>query len=94
MTDYNWLEISDLAEGLKCSIKSVYNYREEGTFVPGIHFYTIGKGKIRGKHIYNLQKCRKALVDRTKEKNSNKAEFYDHKEIQKIKNRKLNSLRQ
>ena len=94
MSNYNWLEIDDLAKGLKCSIKSIYNYREEGTFVPGIHFYTIGKGKIRGKHIYNLQKCRKALVDRTKEKNSNKAEFYDHKEIQKIKNRKLNSLRQ
>ena len=94
MNDFSWLEIEDLAKGLKCSIKSIYNYREEGTFVPGIHFYTIGKGKIRGKHIYNLQKCRKALVDRTKEKNSNKAEFYDHKEIQKIKNRKLKSLKQ
>ena len=94
MTNFDWLEIDDLAKELICSKKSIYNYREEGTFVPGIHFYTIGKGKIRGKHIYNLQKCRKALVDRTKEKNSNKAEFYDHKEIEKIKNRKLNSLRQ
>ena len=94
MNDFSWLEIDDLAKGLKCSIKSIYNYREEGTFVPGIHFYTIGKGKIRGKHIYNLQKCRKALVDKTKEKNINKAEFYDQKEIKKIKNRKLNSLRQ
>ena len=86
----NWLEIAELAEGLKCSIKSVYNYREEGIFVPGIHFYTVGKGKIRGKHIYNLQKCRKALVDRTKEKNLNRTEFYDHKEIQTLRNRKLN----
>ena len=93
MTNFDWLEIDDLAKELICSKKSIYNYREEGTFVPGIHFYTIGKGKIRGKHIYNLQKCRKALVDRTKEKNSNKAEFYDHQEIQKIKNRKFNSLR-
>ena len=94
MINFSWLEINDLAKGLKCSIKSIYNYREEGTFVPGVHFYTVGKGKIRGKHIYNLQKCRKALVDRTKEKNLNKAEFYDHKEIQKIKNRKLNSKSQ
>ena len=94
MNDFSWLEIDDLAKGLKCSIKSIYNYREEGTFVTEIHFYTIGKGKIRGKHIYNLQKCRKALVDKTKEKNINKADFYDQKEIKKSKNRKLNSLRQ
>ena len=91
MTTYNWLEIDDLAKGLMCSKKSVYNYRDDGIFVPGIHFYTVGKGKIRGKHIYNLEKCRKALVDRTKEKNLNKAEFYDHEEIKRIKNRKLNS---
>ena len=62
--------------------------------MPGVHFYTIGQGEIRGKHIYNLQKCRKALVDRTKAKNLNKAEFYDHTEIKRIKNRKLNSKRQ
>ena len=91
MTTYNWLEIDDLAKGLMCSKKSVYNYRDDGIFVPGIHFYTVGKGKIRGKHIYNLEKCRKALVDRTKEKNLNKSEFYDHEEIKRIKNRKLNS---
>ena len=94
MNTIQWLEIIDLAEELKCSVKSVYNYREEGTFVPGIHFYTIGKGRVRGKHIYNLQKCRKALVDRTKEKNLNKSEFYDHKEIQKLRNRKLNNKSQ
>ena len=91
MTTYNWLEIDDLAKGLMCSKKSVYNYRDDGIFVPGIHFYTVGKGKIRGKHIYNLEKCRKALVDRTKEKNLNKSESYDHEEIKRIKNRKLNS---
>ena len=51
MINFSWLEINDLAKGLKCSIKSIYNYREEGTFVPGVHFYTVGKGKIRGKHI-------------------------------------------
>ena len=94
MNNDNWLEIHDLAEGLKCSNKSIYNYREEGTFVPGIHFYTIGKGKIRCKHVYNLQKCRKALVDRTKEKNLYKSEFYDHKEIRKLRSRKLNAKSQ
>ena len=96
MTSHNqtWLQIRELAEALFCSVKSVYIYRDKNLFKPGIHYYSVGEGKQRGKHIYNLQKCRKALIDRTKEKNLNKAEFYDHKEIQKIKNRKLNSKRQ
>ena len=84
----------ELAEALFCSVKSVYIYRDKNLFKPVIHYYSVGEGKRRGKHIYNLQKCRKALIDRTKEKNLNKAEFYYHKEIQKIKNRKLNSKRQ
>ena len=96
MTSHNqtWLQIRELAEALFCSVKSVYIYRDKNLFKPGIHYYSVGEGKQRGKHIYNLQKCRKALIDRTKEKNLNKAEFYDRKEIQKIKNRKLNSKRQ
>ena len=53
MTNFDWLEIAELAEGLKCSVKSVYNYREEGIFVPGIHFYTVGKGKEASKKDWN-----------------------------------------
>ena len=54
MTTYNWLEIDDLAKGLMCSKKSVYNYRDDGIFVAGVHYYSVGTGKVRGKHIYCL----------------------------------------
>ena len=88
MNTNNWLEISDLAEELKCSVKSVYNYREEGTFLPGIHFYTVGKGKQRGKHIYSLELCRKALIDRTKKKLKN-PEAYSQRQVKEKIERRL-----
>ena len=82
MTTYNWLEIDDLAKGLMCSKKSVYNYRDEGIFVAGVHYYSVGTGRVRGKHIYCLELCRQALIDRTKRQNK-KAETYNHEEISK-----------
>ena len=88
MNTIQWLEIIDLAEELKCSVKSVYNYREEGTFLPGIHFYTVGKGKQRGKHIYSLELCRKALIDRTKKKLKN-PEAYSQRQVKEKIERRL-----
>ena len=88
MNTIQWLEIIDLAEELKCSVKSVYNYREEGTFLPGIHFYTVGKGKQRGKHIYSLELCRKALIERTK-KNAKVVEVYSKTKIKETINKRI-----
>lgn len=84
----NWLEISDLAKGLKCSVKSIYNYREEGTFIPGIHFYSVGKGMKRGKHIYSLELCRKALIERTKNKLKD-PEAYSQRQVKEKIERRL-----
>ena len=66
MSTNNWLEIDDLAKGLMCSKKLVYNYRDAGIFVAGVHYYSVGTGRVRGKHIYCLELCRKALIERTK----------------------------
>ena len=91
MTNYNWLEIHDLAEGLKCSIKSVYNYRDDGIFVAGVHYYSVGNGKVRGKHIYCLELCRQALIERTKRQQQKveKAETYSKEEISKRIDRQI-----
>ena len=88
MTTYNWLEIDDLAEGLKCSKKSVYNYRDEGIFVAGGHFYSVGNGKLRGKHIYCLELCRKALIERTK-KNTKIVEVYSKTKIKETIDKRI-----
>ena len=91
MSNYNWLEIHDLAEGLRCSIKSVYNYRDDGIFVAGVHYYSVGTGKVRGKHIYCLELCRQALIERTKRQQQKieKAETYSKEEISKRIDRQI-----
>ena len=82
-----WLEIRELAEALFCSVKSVYIYRDKNLFKAGTHYYSVGEGKQRGKHIYNLELCRKALLERTAKESRNN-ETYDHREIRKIIDRK------
>ncbi len=88
MTTYNWLEIDDLAKGLMCSKKSVYNYRDDGIFVAGVHYYSVGTGKVRGKHIYCLELCRKALIERTK-KNAKVVEVYSKTKIKETINKRI-----
>ena len=85
MTSHNqtWLEIRELAEALFCSVKSVYIYRDKNLFKAGTHYYSVGEGKQRGKHIYNLELCRKALLERTAKESRNN-ETYDQREIRKI----------
>ena len=82
-----WLEIRELAEALFCSVKSVYIYRDKNLFKAGTHYYSVGEGKQRGKHIYNLELCRKALLERTA-KDTRLNETYDEREIRKIIDRK------
>ena len=85
--NHTWLEIRELAEALFCSVKSVYIYRDKNLFKAGTHYYSVGEGKQRGKHIYNLELCRKALLERTA-KDTRLNETYDEREIRKIINRK------
>ncbi len=82
-----WLEIRELADALFCSVKSVYIYRDKNLFKAGTHYYSVGEGKQRGKHIYNLELCRKALLERTA-KDNRLNETYDDREIRKIIERK------
>ena len=90
MTSYNqtWLEIRELADALFCSVKSVYIYRDKNLFKAGTHYYSVGEGKQRGKHIYNLDLCRKALLERTA-RDSRLNESYDDKEIKKLITKKV-----
>ncbi len=85
--NHTWLEIRELAEALFCSVKSVYIYRDKNLFQAGTHYYSVGEGKQRGKHIYNLELCRKALLERTA-KDTRLNETYDEREIRKIIDRK------
>ena len=60
-----WLPIDQLADQLLCSERNVDTLRSEGIFKAGVHFYSIGAGKQRGKFVYCLEACRAALLQRT-----------------------------
>ena len=68
-----WLSIGGLAKELQCSHRSIYQLKADGIFIGGIHFYSIGNGKFRGKCIYNLQACKETLLEITKELEKNKS---------------------
>ena len=62
MTTTNWIELPKLVESLYCSERTVYKLKKANVFVAGEHFYRIGEGKEKGKCIYGLEECRKALL--------------------------------
>ena len=83
-----WLGIQPLAKHLRCSLRMIYKLKADEVFVPGVHFYSIGNGKTRGKCIYNLQSCRAALLERTKNLQNKKeiqySESYNEAQIKSL----------
>tara|TARA_Y100000739_G_C20348474_1_gene346670 strand:+ start:111 stop:383 length:273 start_codon:yes stop_codon:yes gene_type:complete len=62
MNAKNWIELSELLEHLYLSQRTFYKLKKVGVFIPGEHFYRIGEGMEKGKFIYGLEECRKALL--------------------------------
>ena len=93
-----WLEIQPLAKHLRCSLRMIYKLKADGIFIGGIHFYSIGNGKTRGKCIYNLQSCREALLKKTKDLAKNKSiqqpEIYKDDQIKKLIEKAIQRNRQ
>ena len=93
-----WLSIGELAKELQCSRRSIYQLKANGFFIGGIHFYSIGNGKTRGKCIYNLQSCREALLKKTKDLAKNKSiqqpEIYKDDQIKKLIEKAIQRNRQ
>ena len=83
-----WLGIQPLAKHLRCSLRMIYKLKADEVFVPGVHFYYIGNGLIRGKCVYNLQACRETLLERTKELEKSKSiqqpEIYKDDQIKQL----------
>ena len=83
-----WLGIQPLAKHLRCSLRMIYKLKADAVFIPGVHFYSIGNGKFRGKCIYHLQACREALLEKTKELAKNKSiqqpEIYKDDQIKQL----------
>ena len=87
-----WLEIEQLAEQLHCSTRLIYELKNERVLVPGNDFYTLGSGKIRGKHVYCLELCRAALLKRTAELAKQKAKTQSVQPVETYNESRLNEL--
>ena len=79
MTTTNWIELPKLVESLYCSERTVYKLKKANVFVAGEHFYRIGEGKEKGKCIYGLEECRKALLKHSAQNKKPKGERYSRK---------------
>ena len=75
MTTTNWIELPKLVEYLYCSERTVYKLKKANVFIAGEHFYRIGEGKEKGKCIYGLEECRKALLKHSAEKKKTKGSY-------------------
>ena len=62
MNTKNWIELSDLLKLLYLSERTFYKLKKANVFIAGEHFYRAGEGKQKGKCIYGLEECRKALL--------------------------------
>ena len=78
MTTTNWIELPKLVEYLYCSERTVYKLKKNGVFIAGEHFYRVGEGTVKGKCVYSLEKCKKALFDLSK-RNKPKGARYSKK---------------
>ena len=76
MTTTNWIELPKLVEYLYCSERTVYKLKKNGVFIAGEHFYRVGEGKEKGKCIYGLEECRKALLKHSAENKKPKGHKY------------------
>jgi len=76
MTTTNWIELPKLVEYLYCSERTVYKLKKANVFVAGEHFYRVGEGKEKGKCVYGLEECRKALLKHSAETKKQKGVRY------------------
>ena len=82
MTTQNWIELPTLIESLYCSERTVYKLKKANVFIAGEHFYRIGEGRKKGKCVYGLEECRKALLKHSLETKKPKGRQYK-KELMK-----------
>ena len=78
-----------LIEELFISERTVYKHKKNGVFVAGEHFYRVGEGTVKGKCVYSLDKCKKALFDFSKTTKKKKNSNYVKGEVKKLISRDL-----
>tara|TARA_Y100000996_G_scaffold323332_1_gene259415 strand:+ start:379 stop:651 length:273 start_codon:yes stop_codon:yes gene_type:complete len=76
MADFTWLPMEELSDKLYVSPRTIYKLKASGVIKAGTCFYRIGQGQEKGRCIYCLEECRKALQAHTLDGTKKKGERY------------------
>ena len=88
----DWVLLPELIEAIYIAERTIYKHKKSGVFKAGEHFYRVGEGTVKGKCVYSIGKCRKAILEHTK-KTKKKGETYKKKLVKDLVNKELGNGR-
>ena len=88
----DWVLLPELIEAIYIAERTIYKHKKSGVFKAGEHFYRVGEGTVKGKCVYSIEKCRKAILEHTK-KTKKKGETYKKKMVKDLVNKELGNGR-
>ena len=86
----DWVLLPELIEAIYIAERTIYKHKKSGVFKAGEHFYRVGEGTVKGKCVYSLDKCKKALFDFSKATKKPKGERHKKKMLNDLITRDLN----
>jgi len=76
MTEFTWLPIEELSDKIFVSVRTIYKLKASGVLKAGTCYYRIGEGQERGRCIYCVEECIKALRAHTLQGSKKKGARY------------------
>lgn len=78
----DWQSKKDAAKALHCSSRTIESFCSQGVLIAGKHFYRAGLRS--GSLIFDVDKCREALLKHTAEREKGQSETYDEEYLDQL----------
>ena len=92
MTEFTWLPIEELSDKIFVSERTIYKLKASGVLKAGTCFYRVGEGQERGRCIYCVEECIKALQNHTLEGSKKKGTKYKKRMMRELATRGGSSI--
>ena len=92
MTEFTWLPIEELSDKIFVSLRTIYKLKASGVLKAGTCFYRVGEGQERGRCIYCVEECIKALQKHTLEGSKKKGNKYKKRMMKDLSTRGGSSI--
>ena len=88
MANSTWPPHEQLLEQLHISERAVRDFRAQGVFLPGEHYYRVGNSTKTGRLVFHLEGCRNTLrkltVEAEKKAKASKLVTYDKEHLDEL----------